>query len=162
MKKHHLGLAAAGLALAALAAGSATRMSVQVRSTPLRERASFLGRPTTEVAYGAEVTILSAEGPWRQVRVPNVEAAGWIHESALTTKRLTMTSAEVERTGASAEEVSLAAKGFTEQVEHAYKKDNPAADFAWVDRMEKLKVTPEEAVAFLRQGGLAPREGGAR
>jgi hypothetical protein len=163
MRKLPVLAAATGIAVAALAAAGGAMMSVQVRNAQLRATPSFLGRPAADVPYGVQVTLLATNGAWRQVSAPGVAAPGWIHESALTPKKLVMTGgAGVEQTGASAGEVSLAAKGFTEQVERAYKAGNPDADFTWVDRMEKMKVTPEEAAVFLREGGLPAGEGGAR
>ncbi len=151
-------LAAIGAPLAWAAANAV--MSVQVRNGQLRSGPSYLSKPSGAADYAVRVEILASQGPWRQVRTP-AGATGWLHESALTPKRLVMTAANGDvRTGASASEVSLASKGFTEQIEREYKSKNPAVDFAWVDRMERLAVSPERAAEFLKEGGVAPRNGG--
>ena len=60
------------------------------------------------------------------------------------------------RLAASTDEVALAGKGFSQEVETAYKKQNRSLDYAWVDRMATFKVTDAEALRFLQEGGLEP------
>lgn len=141
-------------------AASNTVMSVQVRNGQLRSGPSYLSKPSGAADYGMRVEILASQGSWRQVRTPEGHT-GWLHESAVTKKKIVMTAANGDvRTGASASEVSLASKGFTEQIEHEYKSKNPSVDFTWVDRMERLAVSPERAAEFLKDGDVAPRNGG--
>ncbi|PID37580.1 MAG: peptide-binding protein, partial [Proteobacteria bacterium] len=113
-----------------------------------------------DVAYGAKVTVQKRQGPWVEV----TDAAGhqgWLHESALSQKKLKLVSGSIEAgTGASGEEVALAGKGFNETVEKEYRKQNADLDYSWVDRMEKMVVTAPEMETFLRQGGIQSREGG--
>ena len=146
----------AALALAAVAAAAA-EMSVQVKDGALRDRASFLGKPVATVAYGDRVEVLASQGDWRQVRLAS-GAAGWIHSSALTPKRVVLSAASGGdvRIAASGEEVALAGKGFSQEVETEYKKQNRDLDYAWVDRMITFKVSDAEALRFLQEGGLEP------
>ena len=152
------------LALAVLGAAAAPpqQMSVQVRSGQVRASASFLGRVVVDLPYGTRVEIVQPSKPWMQVRTAAGQT-GWMHESALTSARLQLKAgAENAQAGASASEVSLAAKGFTQQIEKEYRSKNPTVDFAWVDRMEAVRVTAAESEAFLAAGQVAPRTGGAR
>jgi len=141
---------------------AATQMqSVQVRTGQLRERPSFLGKVTAEVSYGDRMTVLESRGPWTKVR--NADGEGWIHTSALTEKKVVLRSGDADaRTSASGEELALAGKGFNDEVEAEFRQQNPDVDYAWVDRMETMVVTPSEAGDFLSAGGVQPREGGAR
>lgn len=151
-------LPAAALALAlAAAAVRAAQMSVQVQNGVLRDKASFLGKPVGNVAYGDRVDVLASQGDWRQVRAAS-GAAGWIHGSALDSKRVALSAASGGdvRLAASTDEVALAGKGFSQEVETAYKKQNRSLDYAWVDRMATFKVTDAEALRFLQEGGLEP------
>jgi hypothetical protein len=148
-------LAMACVALAASAAWAAKEMSVQVREGQLRNRASFLGAVTGAVAYGDRVTVNQTQAGWSEVRTAS-GATGWIHESALTPKRIVLGSGTDDaRIGASGEEVALAGKGFNKEVEAEYKRQNAKIDYAWVDKMLQFKVPEAELVAFLKQGGLA-------
>lgn len=143
----------AGVALAAACAWGG-EMSVQVRDGQLRNRASFLGTVTGTVVYGDRVTVNQTAAGWCEVTTAK-GATGWIHESALTPKRIVLDSgANDARIGASGEEVALAGKGFSKEVEAEYKKQNAKLDYAWVDRMLTFKVSDSDLVRFLQQGGL--------
>lgn len=154
------GLLAALLVLAGLVWAAGEMMSVQVRTGQLRSRPSFLGSRIAEVDYGTRVTVLARRGSWVEVQDPDGRQ-GWLHESALSEKSLTMSSGDVEAaSGASGDEIALAGKGFNEQVEKEYRKQNTKLDYTWVDRMETVVVTAEEAQKFLSEGGIEPAEGG--
>ena len=137
-------------------------MSVQVKNAQLRATPSFLGRVVAPLSYGDKVEILGTKNDWMHVTGP-AGRTGWIHGSALTKKTIEKTSGSQDaQTGASSDEYALATKGFNKKVEADFKNRNKNVDFTWVDRMEKCKVAPEAAQAFLQEGGLKPAEGGAR
>ena len=157
MPKRMTGLIAAVL-LMALAALAAQQLSVQVRESRLRDKPSYLGAATVAVAYGDRVDVLEERGPWRRVRTAAGES-GWLHESALTERKLTAASGDRDaQAAADQSELALAGKGFSPEVEEAFRKKNADLDFAWVDSMATWKVTPEQAAAFLAAG----RVGGTR
>ena len=126
----------------------------------MRSKASFLGSTVGEVGYGTQVTVISQRGPWVQVTAPD-GASGWLHESALSEDELAMVSGSIDaETGASGEEIALAGKGFNEQVEGEYQKENEDLDYTWVDLMEKMVISPQQAEEFLNAGQVKPSEGG--
>ena len=143
-------------ALVATGDWAAKEMSVQVRDGQLRNRASFLGTVTATVAYGDRVTVNQTQAGWCEVATAS-GASGWIHESALTPKRVVLSSGTEDARAQSvgSEEVALAGKGFSKEVEAEYKKQNKDLDYTWVDWMGKQTVPPEQLVQFLKQGGLA-------
>jgi len=138
------------------------KMSVQVRSSELRDSPSFLGRSVAPVVYGEQVEVVGQQENWMEVNASS-GAKGWIHQSALTRKRIAFSSggADVE-TGASGEEIAVAGKGFSVEVEKEFRVDHADIDFTWVDRMEQMKISPQELRSFLRKGGLQPQVGGAK
>ena len=142
-------------ALMATGAWAVTEMSVQVRDGQLRNRASFLGTVVGTVAYGDRVTVNQTQAGWCEVSIAG--KTGWIHESALTPKKVVLASgtadARVQSVGS--EEVALAGKGFSKEVEAEYKKQNQDVDYTWVDWMGQQTVSSERLVAFLKQGNLA-------
>lgn len=153
--------AMAVLAAAGIATAGAETMSVQVRSGQVRATASYLGAVIAELPYGTAVQVETPSKPWMRVKLPDGRS-GWMHESALVKGRLELKGGGTVQAGASVGEVALAAKGFTQQVETEYRKQNPTLNFTWVDRMESYRVTPAEAQAFLRAGRLQPRAEGAQ
>ena len=141
------------LALAASAVWAAQEMSVQVRDGQLRNRGSFLGTVVGTVAYGDRVTVNQTQAGWCEVSIAG--KTGWIHESALTPKKVVLASGTADaRAGASGEEVALAGKGFSKEVEAEYKKQNKNVDYTWVDWMGRQTVPSEQLVEFLKQGDL--------
>ena len=103
-------------ALMATGAWAAKEMSVQVRDGQLRNRGSFLGTVVGTVAYGDRVTVNQTQAGWCEVSIAG--KTGWIHESALTPKKVVLASGTADaRAGASGEEVALAGKGFSKEVE---------------------------------------------
>jgi len=153
---------AAVFLLAATAWAIGEVMSIQVRSGALRSRPSFLGRVTTELQYGTRVTIKAERGSWVKV-TDTLGNTGWIHDSALSEKELKMVAGDVSAaTGASSDEIALAGKGFSTQVEDEYKKGQPGEGFKWVDKMEAIVISPEQAEAFLAAGKVIPNLEGGR
>jgi hypothetical protein len=151
-------LLAAGLALAAL-----PQRSVQVRTTQLRETPLFLGRIVGAASYGDRVEVIETRGDWVQVR-DAAGRTGWLHASALTEKKIVLAAGQADaETAASGQEIALAGKGFSEEVEGAYRGAHPDLDYTWVDRMAGWTISPTAAAAFVRDGGLVPAgEGGGR
>ncbi|MBU0988485.1 MAG: SH3 domain-containing protein [Proteobacteria bacterium] len=135
-------------------------MSVQVKEGQVRSAPSFLGKIVFSVAYGNRVAVFGEKGAWSLIGMPGRDVKGWIHASALTRKKIVLKAgaADVSQ-AASSDEIALAGKGFNAQVENEFRAKNPNIDFTWIDRMEAVRISPEEMQRFLKEGGLAP-EGG--
>lgn len=135
-------------------------LSIQVQDGQIRATPSFLGKIVGTRHYGDRVAALEKSGEWTKVNAGGIR--GWMHSSALTQKKISLQAGEGNAPlAASNDELSLAGKGFNEQVESAYKSKNPKMDYAGVNRMEAIKVSPEEMAQFLKQGELSP-QGGAQ
>lgn len=149
-------------AFPAIGAAAPVRMNVQVQSGQLRATPTFLGQVLGTVAYGVSVEVLQTKGDWMQVKSLQGKV-GWLHKSALTTKRVSMSAGtSAAKTGASSSELALAGKGFNSDVEREYKAKNKNLNFAAVDRMETLKIPATEMQAFLKAGAVKPAEGGVQ
>jgi len=150
------------LLVAATAGAALEVMSVQVKNGQLRSSPSFLAGPVAQVAYCDPVEVLRQQGDWMEVNAPGGKK-GWIHQSALTKKKMSLgAGGKNPELGASSDEVALAGKGFNADVESRYRTAHRSVDFAWVDRMELMRISPEETVAFLRDGGVKPQAGGVK
>ncbi len=149
--------------LAFNAQAAAKLMSVQNREAQLRTAPGYFSQVVTTLPYTERVEVLEARESWVRVRHPATGKEGWISSSALTEKKLALkaTGTDID-TGVSSEEQALAGKGFNPQVEAEFKARNKEADYATVDRMEKIRVSPDEVQRFLADGGVAPAEGGAK
>lgn len=137
-----------------------TTMSVQVKKCQLRNQPSFMGRIVRTLSYGDQVTVSEKKESWLNV-VPSAKgSAGWVHVSALSTKQIVLNPDSRDAPGSTTSgEIALAGKGFNQQVEQEYKKQNRGVDFSWVDKMEQIVISQQDIQSFLQEGGLAG-EGG--
>lgn len=136
------------------------QMSLQIREGTLRATPSFLGGVVASAAYGDRLTVLEEQGAWSKVSPADGGAAGWIHTSALTKKRITLKAGDKDaEVAASSGELALAGKGFNSEVEAEFKSQNKDVDFAWIDRMEAITVSVEQVKTFLKDGKVAPKGG---
>jgi hypothetical protein len=152
------------LLMASAAAGEGGKaMSVQVKQGQVRATPSFLGKIVATLSYGDRVEVLEKKNPWIKVLPPGKGAPGWMHASALSEKRIVLKAGRKEaEVAASGGELALAGKGFNADVEAEFRKTHKDIDFSWVDRMQAMKVPQEKIGAFLREGGLAPAQGGGK
>jgi SH3-like domain-containing protein len=132
---------------------------VQVKSGDIRATPTYLGKLTGSAALGTQMTIKNKKGSWRQVSSADGKLSGWMHASLLTKKKVKMVAAKGAELAASSGEMASATKGFTPEVEKAYKEKNPKISFEWVDKMEKIKVKDSELAKFLKDGDVKPKEG---
>jgi len=146
------------LALVGSAVYAADVAYIQVKETQLRESASFVAKIVATIPYGTKVTVLKTAAAWKQVSLADGKT-GWLSASALSSKALALKAGENRDTTASSQEVALAGKGFNAQVEAEYKAGNPALDFATIDRMESIKVSPDQMKDFLNAAALKGGEG---
>ncbi len=141
-------------------AGSSEERSVEVKETPMRERPGFLGTPVMTLSYGDRVQVLDGRQDWTQGRFAATGAEGWIHNSALTSKRIIVnpSTRDVERS-ATDTEVALAGRGFNEEVEARYRAEQ-GLEFSFIDRIEEREVPVAELAAFVEAGELNDPDGG--
>ena len=89
------------------------------------------------LALGLVLALLTPIAAWGQISLPGL-----------------ITGAPVQQT--SSDEVALAGKGFTPEVESGYRAKHPEMDFAQVDKIEGFKVDPATLQAFIKEGDLKP------
>ncbi|MFO7568291.1 MAG: SH3 domain-containing protein [Smithellaceae bacterium] len=129
-------------------------MTIQIREAQLRATPSHLGRITARAAYGDRVTVVEERGDWRRVSTPGKTSQGWLHATALTTKRIVLKAGQTKTASVSQDEIALAGKGFSEEVEAEYRKANRNLDYTWINRMEAIRVTPQQMQTFMTSGNL--------
>jgi len=139
----------------------AETLVVKVQTTNLRKEPVFYADTIVVLKAGDAVEKVAEQAGWYKVKTAK-GIQGWVHSSAVSSKSFDLLAlGQTTKTGASAEEVALASKGFNKQVEDAYKAKHKDANFAGVDRMLRLKVTSEQLRRFLERGKLG-RYGGPK
>jgi hypothetical protein len=135
----------------------AATVTVLVQETVVRKKPQFFAPAAGTARLGQTFEGEGPENGWYKV---DGKLDGYVHASAVTAKKVKVSGDSVGG-GASAEEVTLAGKGFNAQVEKSYGAKNGAADFSGVNAMERREISEAAVLEFMRSGGLLP-EGGAR
>jgi hypothetical protein len=137
----------------------AETLSVERAGTQMYQSPNFGSTPMGSVPSGAEVAVLSRSGDWVQVNYQG--KTGWVHKTAFPQATGGgakmpgfLTGGPVRET--KSDEVALAGKGFTPEVEAGYRQKNPGLNYASVDQVERFQVNPTQLAAFIREGGLTP------
>lgn len=129
-------------------------VKVKVQKSTLFEQPKFFSGVVTSVKYGDKLELLDKQKDWCHVTFQG--KTGWIHESGLTSTRISLGTIFVGGSSSSPtqDEVALAGKGFTPEIERGYKKSNPEMNYALVDKIERYNVDDKSLYFFIRQGGL--------
>jgi len=144
-----LGFFATVSALQAQAVKGGT-MYVAAKTIELKSSTGFFASSKGTLAYGAAVSVLQIKGKWAEVKSSTGSSTGWTAVANLSAKRIVSSSA----TGATANEVALAGKGFNQEIENAYKAGG-TLNYADVDRTETQKVSKQELKNFITEGHLS-------
>lgn len=130
-------------------------MSVQVKQSSVRSSPSFLGNIIQHVTYADTLHVLANRGDWANVALPNGKS-GWIHASALSEKKIVLRSGSHEASStASSDEIMLAGKGFSAEVEADYRSKNTSLNYDRLDKMEKYAISQKQLGEFMREGKLS-------
>lgn len=155
-------LLALGLALVLLVPGIGWGEVLKVTqpNQSLYPDPDFAGTPIAPVPVGAEVNVERQAGDWYKVDYQG--KAGWINRQAFPAPQAgsqmslpgLLFGTPVKQT--SSDEVALAGKGFTPEVESGYRSKHPEMNFAQVDKIESFTVDPATLQAFIKEGDLKP------
>jgi SH3-like domain-containing protein len=130
-------------------------MSVQIREGQLRATPSHLGKIVAKTSYGDRVNVLEERGEWKKVSVAGGKQ-GWLHNAALTSKKIALRAGQGNvGTAVTGNEIALAGKGFSDEVETEYRKNNKNLDYTWINRMEAIDISPEQMDNFITSGHLS-------
>lgn len=139
-------------------------MYVAVEEADVKEKPSFFSKTKEIFLYTQKVIVLETKGNWTKVRLPDFEdkdfqngiqkeiVEGWISSGSLSKKRI----AQGKRLSASTDELALAGKGFSSEIEDVYRK-NSGLDYEAVDRIENSKsanVSLDALIDFIKDGKL--------
>ena len=127
-------------------------MTVRVMSAKVMKAPRHIGATAGSVSRGDKLVFREAKGDWYKV---DGAASGWIHRTNVVEKDVQLASTPGGGgCGASRDEVELAGRGFTPQVEKDYRGKTPTLDFSHVDAMEKIELNLEDLAQFVNEGDL--------
>jgi len=138
-----------GLAAAQVSAGGT--LYVAVKTVTLKSGTGFFASNKGTLNYGDRVTVIRVNGKFAEVKsAANSSLTGWTATANLSAKQIVSGSSST----ASAKEVALAGKGFSQEVENSYKSQKGNLNYADVDRTESIKVREDDLKKFLEEGHL--------
>lgn len=144
--------------VAGVAVAATETVTVIVKKTSVRRDRQFYAPTLVEGRLGDSFGVQAREAGW--VKVGTKAGAGWLHESAVTTKKLAVSSATPAGGKVDDRDVANASKGFNPQVESQYRRKNPAANYAAVDRLENIEASDAAVESFVRDGNIKARGAG--
>jgi len=148
-----------GASMLASVAMAAT-VKVITQEAMIRKDKRFFAPAVIRVPYGEMIQELGREGDW--LRVGYQGKQGWIHISSVQEQKFRFSSLAGERAQETTkEEVALAGKGFTPEVESAFRSKNPKMRYDLVDQVQSYKVSEQQLQAFIQAGKLK-EPGGAQ
>ncbi len=119
----------------------------------------FASTPIGPVPVGTAVNVLQQLGDWYKVEWQG--KTGWLHKTAFP--QTAPVRFDIGKllfgepvTQTKSDEVALASKGFTPEVEASYRKRYPHMDYALVEKVEGFRIDPAQLRAFIEEGGLNP------
>ena len=139
---------------------AAEPVKVKVQKASLFSQPNFLSKTVASLQFGEQLELEEVVKDWARVRYG--QQRGYVHQSALTSTKVDMKSlmfSSSSSSGASQDEVALAGKGFTPEVEKNYGKAHPEMNYALVDEIERYTVDPNYLRSFIQKGGLKVSEG---
>jgi len=146
------------LCLMASVAFAAT-VKVITQEAVIRKDKRFFAPAVSRVPFGAELQEMERTGDW--IRVEYKGNQGWIHVSAVHEQKFQLSSlVGGQAQEASGDEVALAGKGFTPEVEKAFRDKNPKMRYDLVNQVQSYKVDEQKLQAFLQAGSLKEPGGG--
>jgi hypothetical protein len=131
---------------------AAETLKVTTRENAVRGDCRFFAPVRLKVSLGDQLTVKGRKGDWYLVSAKGVN--GCIHKSAVESRSFAASGRRASTGGASADEVSLAGKGFNPQVEAGYRKSGKDLNYAAVDEISRISVSEKSLETFVLQGGL--------
>lgn len=125
---------------------------VAVKKAAIKSGTGNFDKVVAQASYGDELVVDKASNKFHRVhKASDPSITGWIPATSVTTKKIVTSSKKVT---ASADEIALAGKGFSEQIEDGYKTSNKKLDYASVDKLESFRITDSSLKTFLEDGDL--------
>lgn len=133
-------------------------VSVKTRENYIRESGRFYSKVRAKVFFNEKLQIIDTRGEWVHVQYRDID--GWIHKSAVYEAkkmkyRPVMLDSEIDPSeNDEKDEVALAGKGFTPEVEKKMGENDPGLNYALVDEIVSRDIPPEKLNRFIKEGGL--------
>ena len=123
---------------------------VSSKTADVKSGTGFFSSKRATLQMSNEVTVLQLNGNWAEIRSGSL--VGWVAVSNLSARRIVASGSS-----ATASEIALAGKGFSQEVEDSYKTSG-TLNYDDVDRTEAITVSIDDLYAFVTEGRLKAGE----
>jgi hypothetical protein len=129
-------------------------VAIAVQNQSIYPMPAFYASPVEPVSYGTMAVIDEINGEWYRITTA-LNQDGWIHCTSVT-GAIQASSGNASASGdVTSDEIMLAGRGFSRDIEETYAGEHPDLDFTLVDNMEKSWIiTPQQLYQFLVDGNL--------
>lgn len=139
--------------LSAAAIAEAATYRVVTEQAAIRRDRKFFAPVVARVPYGEVLQDRGRRGDWLMVSYKGRQ--GWIHVSAVREHTVDWSSVSGGRAAETTrDEVALAGKGFTPEVENSLRGKNPQMRYDLVTQIESHRLSDAQIENFIRAGGL--------
>ncbi len=129
-------------------------VAISVQNQSIYPMPAFYASPVVPVSYGTIAAINEINGEWYNVTT-SLGQIGWIHRTSVTGAIQTTSGGTSASGSVTSDEIMLAGRGFSQDIENAYAGDHPELDFSIIDNMEtSWTVSPQQLYQFLVNGNL--------
>ncbi len=132
-------------------------LTVKVKDTKLRSAPKLWASSVADLKFGDILTPISSDDGWIKVKTSR-GVQGFVHPTAVTERRVVLSSSKAASANVDPSEVVLAGKGFNKEVEQDFAKKHPTSNFRAVDAVSAVKIPDQELRNFLRSGKLGKGE----
>ncbi|MEE9549916.1 MAG: hypothetical protein V3W08_05905 [Candidatus Binatia bacterium] len=141
------------LSLGSVNVALAKKITVRVKEAKICKEKVYRLPFVATVKRGDLLEEISMEEDWYKVKTA-ADKVGWIKASSVLPSKVELTTEETGLEQVAEAEVTLAGKGFNEQVEREYREENPDLDFDIVDQIEKIGIDERDLEKFILEGKL--------
>ncbi len=129
-------------------------VAISVQNQSIYPMPAFYASPVEPVSYGTLASIDQIDGEWFKITT-SLGKAGWIHRTSVTGAIQTTSGGTSTSGSVTSDEIMLAGRGFSRDIEETYAGEHPELNFSIVNNMEtSWTVSPQQLYQFLVEGNL--------
>jgi len=129
-------------------------VAISVQNQSIYPMPAFYASPVEPVSYGTIASIDEIDGEWFKITT-SLGKFGWVHRTSVTGAIQTTSGGTSTSGSVTSDEIMLAGRGFSRDIEEAYAGEHPELNFSNVNSMESSwTVSPQELYEFLVAGNL--------
>jgi len=129
-------------------------VAISVQNQSIYPMPAFYASPVEPVSYGTLASIDQIDGEWFKITT-SLGKVGWIHRTSVTGAIQTASGGTSTSGSVTSDEIMLAGRGFSRDIEETYAGEHPELNFSIVNSMEtSWTVSPQQLYQFLVEGNL--------